>query len=78
MKRLLGSLAALALVFNFSIALAAEAPLTTLGLDIVGVGLEAGPEYQAVPKGIATQVVTGIDAQGFDARVIIVRTKPTG
>jgi len=71
MKRLFGLLAALALVFNLSVALAAQAPLTSLGLDIVGVGLQASPEYQAVPKGIATQVVTGIDAQGFDTAAII-------
>ena len=41
--------------------------LTTLNFDIVGVGVEASPDYQAVPKGIASQVNTSYVANGAAA-----------
>lgn len=73
MRRCLGLLAALILQFDLAPCVAAttDQPLTTLDYHVVGIGLQAGPEYQAVPKGLATQVVTGIDAQGFDIAGII-------
>ena len=40
----------------------ASAPLTTLDFTIVGVGIGVSPDYQAVPKGIASQVNTGYTA----------------
>jgi len=72
MKRLIGILASLIILTNGITAFAAESdePLATLDFNIVGIGLEAGPEYQAVPKGIQTLVDTTIDAQGFDVDLI--------
>ncbi|ALC16102.1 hypothetical protein DSOUD_1321 [Desulfuromonas soudanensis] len=58
----------LALCF-FSVT-AVGAPLTSFDFNIVGLGLKADPAYQAVPKGIATQVNTGFDAGGFDLTTI--------
>ena len=40
---------------------AVQQVLTSLDFNIVGVGLKASPEYQAVPKGIATKVNAVID-----------------
>ena len=73
MKKCFGLLAALILLFDISTAVAAtdETPLATLDYHVVGIGLQAGPEYQAVPKGLPTQVNAGIDAQGFDVAGII-------
>ena len=45
--------------------------LSQFDFHIVGLGLKAGPEYQAVPKGIATQVNTGFDAGDLDVAAII-------
>jgi hypothetical protein len=58
----------LALCF-FSVA-AFGGPLTSFDFNIVGLGLKADPAYQAVPKGVATQVNTGFDAGGFDLTTI--------
>jgi len=40
----------------------AATPLTNLDFTIVGVGIGVSPDYQAVPKGIASQVNTGYTA----------------
>ena len=45
--------------------------LSQFNFQIVGLGLKAAPEYQAVPKGIATQVTTGFDAGELDIAAII-------
>ena len=73
MKKCFGLLAALILVFGTSAAMAGTdgTPLATFDYHLVGIGLQAGPDYQAVPKGLPTQVTTGIDAQGFDVDSII-------
>ncbi len=73
MKRFFGGLTLAAALFGFGMTVArAEAPpLTTLGFDLVGIGLNASPDYQAVPKGIATQVNTGVDTGGFDVDLIV-------
>ncbi len=39
-------------------------PLANLTFSIVGVEMRVGPEYQAVPKGIASQVTTGFVSNG--------------
>lgn len=39
-------------------------PLTNLEFNIVGVSVQVGPAYQAVPKGIASQVTTGYYSGG--------------
>jgi hypothetical protein len=51
--------------------LAQSAPLASFDLNIVGLTLKAEPEYQAVPKGIATQVNTFFDAGGYDLSDIV-------
>ncbi len=72
MKHIFGILLVVALLFGASLSGSAEvAPLTTLNLDIVGIGLNAGPDYQAVPKGIATQVNTSVDTGAFDVDLIV-------
>ena len=38
--------------------------LTTMDFNIVGVTLSVGPAYQAVPKGIASEVTTGFVSNG--------------
>ena len=40
--------------------------LTSFDFNIVGVGLKAAPEYQAVPKGIASKVNASFEAAGFN------------
>ena len=40
----------------------AQPVLTSFDFTIVGVGIGVSPEYQAVPKGIASQVDTGYTA----------------
>lgn len=40
--------------------------LTSFDFNIVGVGLKASPEYQAVPKGIASKVNASFEAAGFN------------
>jgi hypothetical protein len=65
-KRRLNILTALLLI----LAMAAPAfgqqarTLTSMDFTIVGVSLQAGPEYQAVPKGVASQVTTGFVSGG--------------
>ncbi len=46
-------------------------PLTSFDFNIVGLQLKADPEYQAVPKGIATQVNTFFDAGEVDLTGIL-------
>lgn len=72
-KFIFGMLLTLAVLCGFasSQVLAQSTPLTTLDFNIVGIGLNAGPEYQAVPKGIGTQVLAEIDTGGFDNELII-------
>ncbi|HEY6871279.1 MAG TPA: carboxypeptidase regulatory-like domain-containing protein, partial [Geobacteraceae bacterium] len=45
--------------------------LTSFDFNIVGVGLKASPDYQAVPKGIASKVDTVFDAGSFNVADII-------
>jgi len=45
--------------------------LTSFDFNIVGVGLKASPDYQAVPKGIATKVNANFDAGNFNISDII-------
>ncbi|HLE41960.1 MAG TPA: hypothetical protein VI956_10675, partial [Nitrospirota bacterium] len=42
----------------------APSVLTNFDFSIVGVSLQVGPEYQVVPKGIASQVTTGFVSSG--------------
>lgn len=44
----------------------AQTVLTSFDFNIVGVGLKASPEYQAVPKGIASKVNASFEAAGFN------------
>lgn len=44
----------------------AQTVLTSFDFDIVGVSLNASPDYQAVPKGIASKVNASFKAAGFD------------
>jgi hypothetical protein len=71
MKKLINIFA----VFMVSVAMAMIAPSSTeaqqatqalarMDFNIVGVSLSVGPEYQAVPKGIASQVNTGFVSGG--------------
>jgi len=46
-------------------------PLTSFDFNIVGLKLVADPAYQAVPKGIATQVNTLFDAGGYDLSAVV-------
>jgi len=79
MKRLTGLLAVAFVLFTamFSWADSAPAPtapakvLTTFDFNLVGVGLKAAPSYQAVPKGIASQVNTSLDTGSFNVADII-------
>ena len=67
MKRRLNILTALLLILAATVpAFGQQAPrtLTSLDFTIVGVSLQVGPEYQAVPKGIASQVATGFVSGG--------------
>ncbi|MFA7402346.1 MAG: Ig-like domain-containing protein, partial [Pelobacteraceae bacterium] len=45
--------------------------LTSFDFNIVGVGLKASPEYQAVPKGIASKVNASFEAAGFNLADVI-------
>lgn len=45
--------------------------LTSFDFSVVGLGLNASPDYQYVPKGIASEVDTIFDAGTFDAADII-------
>jgi hypothetical protein len=68
MKRLLNILASLLLTLSLcgvSSAQQASTSLATMDFTIVGIGLNASPEYQAVPKGIASQVLTNFFAPGI-------------
>ena len=76
MKRLIGLVAAgitlLTAAFSHAeIATPSPSVLTSFDFNIVGVGLKASPDYQAVPKGIASKVITSFDASGFDVADII-------
>ena len=44
--------------------------LTTMDFNIVGVTLSVGPDYQAVPQGIASVVTTGFMSNGSALPVI--------
>jgi hypothetical protein len=74
MKRIFGLVGAILLWCGLWV-LPAQAALpevlARLDFHIVGLGLKAAPEYQAVPKGIATQVTTGFDAGDLDVAAII-------
>ena len=48
-----------------------HAPLTTLNFDIVGVGIGVSPDYQAVPKGINSQVLTALNVGDVDVNEIV-------
>jgi len=64
MKRFFGILLVTALLWFGPTTVRGETtPLTTLDFNIVGIGLNAGPDYQAVPKGIATHVSIGVRSQ---------------
>jgi len=76
MKRLIGLLAAGIALFTAAFSYAESATplanvLTSFDFNIVGVGLKASPNYQAVPKGIASQVLTAFDAGAFNVADII-------
>ena len=73
MKRIFGTmwLVAALLGLGCTLAQAETPPLTTLDFNIVGIGLNAAPDYQAVPKGIATQVKTNVDTGAFDVDLIV-------
>ncbi len=67
MKRLLHIFATVLLASSLcgvSSAQQAPTPIANMTFSIVGMTLQAGPEYQAVPKGIASQVNTGFVSQG--------------
>ncbi len=49
----------------------ANEPLTRMDFHIVGLNLTAGPEYQAVPKGVNTVVETSLGAGDFDVSDLI-------
>lgn len=46
-------------------------PLASFDFNIVGVGLKASPEYQAVPKGIASKVNASFEAAGFNLADVV-------
>jgi len=46
-------------------------PLTNLDMTIVGVGIGASPDYQAVPKGINSQVLTSLSVGDVDVAEIL-------
>ena len=72
MKRFFGIWLALALFgLGSTSALGDTTPLASLDFNIVGIGLNAAPDYQAVPKGIATQVKTVVDTGNFDVDLIV-------
>lgn len=76
MKRLIGILAAGIALFTAAYSHADTAAtaanvLTSFDFNIVGVGLKASPDYQAVPKGIATQVNDTFDTGSFAVADII-------
>src|SRR5574341_1228922 len=67
MRRLFSIFTAIVLAISLcgeSSAQQAPAPLTKIEFSIVGVTMSVGPEYQAVPKGIASQVTTGFVSNG--------------
>jgi len=49
----------------------ASTPLTTLDFTIVGVGIGASPDYQAVPKGITSKVLTTLSVGDVDVAEIL-------
>lgn len=49
----------------------AQTVLTSFDFDIVGVGLKVSPEYQAVPKGIASKVNASFEAAGFNLEDLV-------
>jgi hypothetical protein len=53
-------------IFSSADTSTAQTVLTSFDFDIVGVGLKASPEYQAVPKGIASKVNASFEAAGFN------------
>ena len=73
MKQFFGTmwLVAALLGLDCTLAQAETPPLTTLDFNIVGIGLGATPDYQAVPKGIASQVKTVVDTGEFDVDLIV-------
>ncbi len=67
MKKLLYILLAVLLASSLcgvSFAQQTPTPIANMTFSIVGMTMQAGPEYQAVPKGIASQVNTGFESNG--------------
>lgn len=48
-----------------------SAPLTNLDFTIVGVGIGVSPDYQAVPKGISSQVLTALSVGDANVAEIV-------
>ena len=75
MKRLIGLLAFCitlwTAVFSYGDSTSSSTPLTGFDFNIVGPVLKASPEYQAVPKGIASIVNTLFDTGEFNTADII-------
>ena len=53
-------------------------PLTFMDFTIMGLGLNASPEYQAVPKGIASRVDTAWTSGGTSLPIEVVQQLPSG
>jgi hypothetical protein len=62
---LFASLFLILLITNTAASQQSSAPLTSFDFTIVGIGLNASPDYQAVPKGINSQVLTNYFAPGI-------------
>ena len=45
--------------------------LTSFDFNIVGVGLRVAPEYQAIPKGVASKVNASFEAAGFNLADVV-------
>ena len=74
MKRLLRIVSVVLLSLSLvgtSYAQQTSAPLTNLDFTIVGVGIGVSPDYQAVPKGINSQVLTALSVGDVDVNEII-------
>lgn len=76
MKQLIGFLAAFILFCTGAVSSAdtgstEEKILASMEFSIVGLGLKASPDYQAVPKGITSRVDTTFDSGSFDIADLI-------
>ncbi len=80
MRRFIYIFAALILALSLCGASSAQqsGPLTSMDFTIMGVGLNASPEYQAVPKGIASRVDTLWTSGGSALPTEIVQQLPSG